>query len=64
MLVEIMKIGKEERVAVTSLDVAETFENLAVRKNSDCTISCSPFTKIRKGKNNHWKSWIVTAFPS
>lgn len=26
MLVEIMKIGKEERVAVTSLDVAETFE--------------------------------------
>lgn len=26
MLVEIMKFGKEERVAVTSLDVAETFE--------------------------------------
>lgn len=25
MLVEIMKLGKEERAAVTSLDVAETF---------------------------------------
>ena len=25
MLVEIMKFGKDERVAVTSLDVAETF---------------------------------------
>ena len=25
MLVEIVKLGKEERVAVTSLDVAETF---------------------------------------
>lgn len=43
MLVEIMKFGKEERVAVTSLDVAETFGKAHDKVMRDIReIGCSP----------------------
>lgn len=43
MLVEIMKFGREERAAVTSLDVAETFEKAHDKVMRDINeLGCSP----------------------
>ena len=63
MLVEVKKAGKEEKIIVTSLDVADTFgkehKNVlrilnpwAAQRSLDGSILSRPITSISKTKNS------------